>query len=367
MSKTKASAPVTSSEKRDPGWIKLRRGLCEHLPAMSGNALKLYVWLLFKARWTGAQKGSVDATFEDIATSLGFSQKTLQRMIEELEQKPFIRVQRAANQHELTHIEILKYDLDESSSGVDKFDQSNSSALDVAVDTGVDGFDHSTVHSNSTIPLEQQALQAPKNAVEGKNKEQADAVRRSFDAELRPSTAFLLSSGASPPNPLKEKSQKLRERIAEKIKAARDRFSDWIARCTRDGDDHPFGALEKAAFDFIGYQPDFNDPCLSSSFVFAVADIYERHCVDGTVTPGNLCSKVIDYLMSQREGNLKNNGDGAGNYWPPEFEEHRDQLRRRERKGERGTPGAIRNFGSAGLSPEFKAQAGLPKLEPIRR
>ena len=47
-----------SREKRDPGYVKLRRGLLPHLSKMSSNASKLYVCLLLKR--TGSQVQSVD-------------------------------------------------------------------------------------------------------------------------------------------------------------------------------------------------------------------------------------------------------------------------------------------------------------------
>ncbi len=93
-----------SREKRDPGFVKIRRGLLAHLPGMSSNAAKLYLWFHLKASWQPPKRGRVEASFDDMARGNGWSLKTLQRTIEELETMPFIEVERATNQYELTRI-----------------------------------------------------------------------------------------------------------------------------------------------------------------------------------------------------------------------------------------------------------------------
>lgn len=140
--------------KRDMGFVKIRRGLREHLVTMSSNAVKLYLWLHLSANWA-VKRGCVEASYEDIARALGWSQKTLQRTVAELEPK-YIAVAHA-NQFKLTTIRIIKYDI-----AVDNSVQSAS-----AVDTVVDKFVQSDVHSDPSKPATTHELQAPKKAVEG--------------------------------------------------------------------------------------------------------------------------------------------------------------------------------------------------------
>src|SRR6267154_106340 len=176
-----------SREKRDPGFVKIRRGLLAHLPGMSSNAAKLYLWFHLKAFWQPPKRGRVEASFDDMARGNGWSLKTLQRTIEELETIPFIEVERATNQYELTRIRILKYDLEEFTSALDKSVQSDTAGVDYAEVSGVDKFDCSTVHSKPASQQHQHDLQAPKKVKEVKELKNgtADAaVRRPFDGKL---------------------------------------------------------------------------------------------------------------------------------------------------------------------------------------
>jgi len=51
---------------------------------MSGNAVKLYLWLQFATHWSGPKRGWVETDFEYMARGNGWSPKTLQRAIKEL-------------------------------------------------------------------------------------------------------------------------------------------------------------------------------------------------------------------------------------------------------------------------------------------
>src|SRR5882762_8741927 len=130
MKDFKAQSKTLSGEKLDPGFAKIRKGLLAHLPGMSGNAVKLYLMLHFKACWFAPKRGWVEASFDDMARWCGWSTKTLSRHVEELEAKPYIEVKRAANQHEVSRTKILKYDLEESTSAVDKSVQSSTVGVD---------------------------------------------------------------------------------------------------------------------------------------------------------------------------------------------------------------------------------------------
>jgi hypothetical protein len=75
-----------------------------------------------------------------------WDKRKLKRTIAELKSKGYIEVRRAANQHELTRIKILKYDI-----------QNGASAGDKSVP--------SDVPSNPSIPQSERDLQAPKNRI----------------------------------------------------------------------------------------------------------------------------------------------------------------------------------------------------------
>jgi hypothetical protein len=279
----------------------------------------LYLWFHLKAFWQPPKRGRVEASFDDMARGNGWSLKTLQRTIEELETIPFIEVERATNQYELTRIRIVKYDLEESTSALDKSVQSDTAGLDYAEVSGVDKFDCSTVHSKPASQQHQHDLQAPKKVKEVKELKNgtADAVRRPFDAKLPLSE----QRGFSP----SEKKKKLTARLAKAISANQDSYRTFIEYEISRGREHPFGDEERQAFSATGYKPDLNSPLLSFDFVMTVLDVYEQ-TRRKVILPGNLCSRIIDRCQSEKERN-----DGEGYHWPPDFQEHRDRLREQER------------------------------------
>jgi hypothetical protein len=325
----KAAQPSKSIGKRDPGFVKIRRGLRPHLRDMSGNATKLYLWLHLSADF---RTGDVDSSYEDIARALGWGSKTLQRAIDELSGK-YIGVELAANQHELTRISIWNYQPDRGSSGVDKSVQTKPTAVDSGVDIGVDKSVQSAVHSNPVNQQIPEDLQAPKKSIEVKNEKNgtSDAVRRRFDSELP------LSIPSSEPEVKPSSSQraKLEARLAGKIESDDDRFSSYVELCKKKGWAYPFGVEERAAFKAAQYEPDLSSPLLSLTFVMVVVEEFEK-CKGKNVTPGNLCSKVIDHCMTMMKRSSVNS-ETHGYYWPPDFKDHRDRLRERERGLEQKT------------------------------
>ncbi len=175
---------------------------------------------------------------------------------------------------------------------------------------------------------------------EGSPKEgnQVDAVRRRGDAELHPSDDDLASK-AKPKPSFEAKSKatqrrvKLQSRIAALIKRNDETYADWIDREVSKGRPNPYGREEQEAFAALGYQPNLPRSDLSSDFVNAVCIVHEEHR-DAGISPGNLCSKVIDRLQKDRNSDRKQGGDGCGYFWPNDFQRHRDTLRERERRAE---------------------------------
>jgi DNA-binding Lrp family transcriptional regulator len=309
---------------RDPGYVKLRRGLLPHLCEMSDRGAKLYVWLLLKARFAPPKRGWVEASFGDIARELGWSSKTVQRAIQELAAKGYIEVERATSQWELTRIKILKYDAEDPAFRVDKSVHSK----DEGVDRGADKSVHGSVHTPTSIPQSHQDLQAPKNAVEIKKERRLDAVRRPVDAELPVMPPPF--RGASR---LKKK-QNLTARRAKAIHVNGNQFKGGLDRDER--------AVLQAAINATRYGAK-DSTVITEGFTSVLMEVYEKHKNDGT-SPGNLCSKVIDRCLSEQEACKTLGADPSDYYWPPDFMEHRNRLRVKERATEQASraSGAVR-------------------------
>ncbi|MFZ1971617.1 MAG: hypothetical protein WAU89_02165 [Candidatus Acidiferrales bacterium] len=95
---------ATSSESYAP----VSRGLREHLPTMSGNAVKLYLDLLLNAAFSGPNKGHVAVSFAELALRLRMHKQTIHKAAREL--RPyFIDWSGAKNQHGVTVFAIQKY------------------------------------------------------------------------------------------------------------------------------------------------------------------------------------------------------------------------------------------------------------------
>jgi hypothetical protein len=322
------SAPA-SNEKRNLGFVKLRRGLREHLhrSRMSSNGSTLFVWLLLSAYHSGPKRGCVGANIEDLMFGLGWSRSMVKRSLEELASKGYISFDGAANQHELGVIRILKFDVEERDSARFTGEPSKNSDTSAELSARLNAqsaSEPSTEPSNPSNLQSQCDLQVPKNALEVKNKknEKRNAVRRPFDAELRASSKGFFSSS--------EKRKKLLANVAAKIREQDDSFGSYIEICKKKGYDHPFGRDERKAFEALRYKPDLQSPLLSFDFVMAAVEVCEANEEKG-VLPGNLCSKLIDYCDTERKKN-------GGHYYPPDFLTHRNLLRTSERAVEQRTP-----------------------------
>ena len=324
MMNDKVSAPMASREKRDPGFVQIRRGLKEHLhrSKMSSNGAKLYLWCHLSAAWFGPNRGCVETDYHTIARSLGWGTRMIQRVIAELNGR-YIEVKLAANQHELTTIRILKFDTKQTNSGVDTGVQSYGVGVDSGVDRALDKGVHSSVHSDQRNSQSQNGLQAPKKSIEviEERRKEHDAVRRRFDAEQRLSSKRVFSPS--------EKKQKLAERLAAKIREHRESYLELIEYCRMNGSESPFGKEEREAFAMLQYDVDLTNPLLTCGFVDAVVDVCEAQR-EADVLPGNLCSKVIDLCESRRSSGWRS----SGCYYPPDFVDHRNRLRAMERASE---------------------------------
>ena len=305
-------------KRRDPGFVKVRRGVREHLATMSSNAAKLFSWLLVVADWKGDRRGTFESNYTDIAQELRWNVRMLRRSINALRDGGYVEIVGAANQYENTLIRILKYDQGTTESGGDTRVLSND-AEDIGGDRAAATGVPSVVLTKLASTQIAKALQPSKNLEEVKEvkKGTADAVRRRVDAELHLST-----------NP-SSKGKKLQIRLVEKIQRDEGSLSDYIEYSRKKGWEHPLGVDEQKALAATRWKPDLKSPVLAFNFVETALEVYEEN-KGKDITPGNLCSKIIDRC----ESNRKRNG-GTGYYWPPDFQKHRDQLRAQERMLER--------------------------------
>jgi hypothetical protein len=147
--------------------------------------------------------------------------------------------------------------------------------------------------------------------------DQLDAVRRPVDAEHH-----LAGRKSFSPS---ERKAKLRARLAKAILVNGSQFEGRFL----DADER---AVLQAAVNAARYKAK-DATVITDGFSFTLMELYEKHKNDG-ISPGNFCSKVIDRCLSQQEACKTMGSDPSEYYWPPDFQDHRNQLRAEERMAE---------------------------------
>lgn len=66
-------------------YVPLSRGIIPYLKSYSGNAIKLYIYLLLIAEWKGDYKGVAEFTFNEVEEKVSVTKKTAIRALHELE------------------------------------------------------------------------------------------------------------------------------------------------------------------------------------------------------------------------------------------------------------------------------------------
>jgi hypothetical protein len=89
-------------------YVPLSRGLMEHLPSLSDNALKVYLYILMSAKHTGKDKGKADLSMRELAGFLKKDVHSVFNAICELRGK-YVEFHGAKNQTELSYFIVLKY------------------------------------------------------------------------------------------------------------------------------------------------------------------------------------------------------------------------------------------------------------------
>lgn len=93
------------------GFVKLRRGLDEHLGRMTGDALKLFVKLLLVAHWRQDEKlGQAEINFSAVAQEFGWCRRRMKYAVAELRHGHYVRILRRGNRYAETLICVEKFD-----------------------------------------------------------------------------------------------------------------------------------------------------------------------------------------------------------------------------------------------------------------
>jgi len=88
------------------GFVKLRRGIFDHLQIMSATELKVYIALLVLADY---KNGSVNISISDLSESIGVSYKPVQVSVKRLVAMKYINFIPSRNQWQDSNFEICKY------------------------------------------------------------------------------------------------------------------------------------------------------------------------------------------------------------------------------------------------------------------
>jgi hypothetical protein len=189
MAKNTLTVEQWSSEKRNLGWVKIRRGLRDHLhrSRMSSNASTLFVWLLLSAYHSGPKRGCLETNIDDLMRGLGWSRSMVKRTIEELVRKDYILFSGAANQHGLGTITIFKFDVESRDSARSTTEPSTDHNISARL-SAQSTCEPSSELSNPSISQNEHGLQTPKNVKKYRNKEEVeeDAATASFQESLKP-------------------------------------------------------------------------------------------------------------------------------------------------------------------------------------
>jgi hypothetical protein len=88
------------------GYVKLRRGLLEHIKVMSFSELKVYIGLLLLANF---KNGYVNITISNLCDTIGTDYKNTLNSIHRLEKFGYVKYTPAKNQWKESSFEITKY------------------------------------------------------------------------------------------------------------------------------------------------------------------------------------------------------------------------------------------------------------------
>ena len=89
-------------------YVPLSRGLLKHLKGMTGNEIKIYLYLLMRATVTGERKGMLACPIRSIAEEVGMNYTLVWRALKRLTPR-YIDYEPAKNQFDVTAFKVKKY------------------------------------------------------------------------------------------------------------------------------------------------------------------------------------------------------------------------------------------------------------------
>ena len=157
--------------KTDDLFVPTSTGLAEHIPDLSGNAIKIYIFILLKAKMFDPEAGTFHKSITDLCSILKISRSSFYKAIKELSPK-YLKIKPGKNECVITKFTVVKYKKLSDFTRFSKFCLSNKhtgedTGKDTSEDTSTDTSGRTSGNtSRSHKPPEVNDLQRPK-AVRG--------------------------------------------------------------------------------------------------------------------------------------------------------------------------------------------------------
>jgi hypothetical protein len=185
------------------------------------------------------------------------------------------------------------------------------------------------------------------------------------DCGLRQPSNPFYAEGEAPSNPPPENLPGRKGKLTGRLNALIDQNKDWF-------DDNELNPEESAGIIYSGYFDVVNGrkylrKC-TSGFILAIGEVYETY-KKNLPTPGNFCSKVITLCDSKIKGLRRQGLDRSEFYYPNDFLDHRDRLRKQERveeKKQAQPPAAAGEVNAAGAAKAPEARTVKQQEEPTQ-
>lgn len=155
------------------GYVKLRRGLFDHLKIISFSELKVYIGLLLLADF---KDGKISISLLDLASSIGLSYKMVQLAIHRLKALGYVKFTLAKNQWKDTNFEIQRY----NGGSYEEENASVTGSVNTSVPT-TEATTTATTRANLVSSNNINELQSPKNVKNLKKESSLNTSNNDYD------------------------------------------------------------------------------------------------------------------------------------------------------------------------------------------